>query len=100
DADHLFAWHELHAFALPRRAQRDLMRVETVPAVEVGPLHATLGEQRRNGLIRGVLGVPPGALIVDQVADGLHGIRLGVSDQTHRAAFDPAGSVDAGHALV
>src|SRR5690606_34644191 len=100
DVDHLFAGHHLDAGPAVRLAQGDLVRVEAVPAVEVGPAHAARGEQRRNRLLRRVLRLPPGALVVDQVADGLHGVGLGVSDQPDRAALDPAGRVHARHALV
>ena len=75
----------------------DLVLVETVPAVEVGPARcrarassagiALLGRDRR---------LPPDRLVVDDVADGLHRVGLGVADEADRAALDPAGGVDAG----
>src|SRR5664279_43832 len=47
-----------------------------------------------------MLGAPPVRLIVHDVLDGFHRIRLGVADEADRSALDPACRVDAVHLLV
>src|SRR5690606_24169556 len=71
DLDHVVAGHDLDAGTALGLAEADLVRVEAVPAVQVGPGDAARGEQGRDRLLGRVLRLPPGALVVDEVADGL-----------------------------
>ncbi|MCY1242022.1 hypothetical protein D9M72_549600 [compost metagenome] len=70
------------------------MRVEPVPAFPGGVFHAALLEQGDDGVRVRVLCRRQSQPVFEQAADGLQGVALGVPDQAHRPALDPAGGVD------
>src|SRR3546814_4827789 len=100
DRDHLVAGNHLDARALVRETEGDLVLVEAVPSVQIGPADAAREQQGRDRLLGGILRLPPRPLVVDEVANGLHRVRLRVADEPDRPALDPPGRVYPRHPLV
>src|SRR6476469_6726453 len=107
--DHLLAGHNLDAFThdavglaggRPFRAEGQFVGVELVPAFPRGVFDAALFEQVDDGLRIGVLRRREGQAVLEQEADGLQRVALGVADQADRAALDPAGGVDSRYRIA
>lgn len=93
------AHDDLLALAILGLAEGALGGVEGVPALPGGVVDAALAEEV------GEVAVEVGAKLAGcgvgkQHIDGFLGVGLGVADQPHRAALDPAGGVQAGQDLA
>src|SRR5450759_5864058 len=89
DGDHLVAWDHLDPLAALGRAELALVGVEQLPAAP-GPVRDAAAleplDHRRRLRHRGRR---QRGRVLDQVPDGLRGIRLRVPDESDRTTLDP-----------
>lgn len=92
--NHVLPLDVLLALAALGLAECALCRIEVLPAIPGEELHARSLQGLRDVLF-GSVGELACLGVVKQHADGLGGIGLGVADEAHRAALDPASGVEA-----
>ena len=100
DLHHLVARHDLDARAA-LAARRARSRAGRARASRRGRCTRRRAPRAASTIASsdGLGGRPPAGLVVDEVRDRLHRVGLGVADEADRSALDPAGRVDAGHAI-
>src|SRR5689334_22054552 len=113
DPDHFLARNNLDALTdhtpafssgsfggSPGYAEGSLMGIEPVPAFPGGVLDPPFFQEVNDGLWIRVLRRGQVEPVFEEESDGLQCIALGMADQPHRSALDPARGVDSRHGLA
>ena len=77
-----------------------LVGVQLQPTGPVGEFNVALTEGCQNGIRVWLFWVLKVCDVGYQVGDGLEGVALGVANEAHWAAFDPAGCIEAVNAFA
>ncbi len=108
DPDHFLARNNLDALADhtvtfaggPLSTKRGFVGIKLVPALPRGVFDAAFLKEVDDGLRIRVLSRGQVEPVLEEEADGLQGITLGMADQPDRSALDPAGGVNSRHGLA